>query len=95
MKRKIFRITPEDESDLKLMLQFVIKHHNLSPNLPTGEKDQQPNESSLLRALIRLGHEISLKAVSSKLSPTAVIPELPGVEEIMRRLYNDGHFEEG
>ncbi|MEP5670925.1 MAG: hypothetical protein ABJM75_07710 [Luteolibacter sp.] len=93
MRRKIFRITPDEETNLRMMIQFVIKHHHLSPELPNGEEDKVPNESTILRALIKLGHDVALNAVALKMSPDKAVEITFTVDEMTKRLYSDGHFD--
>lgn len=97
MRKKIFRVTDEDEADLRLLVQFVqdfyITERAQKADLSSATI---PNESSVIRAMIRALSPVAAAAVASQRAALrgedgVAMPHLDG-RTLMIRLFEDGHL---
>ena len=97
MRKKIYRVTPDDENDLMLLVQFVqdfyvterAKNATLTATI-------MPNEASVIRAMIRALHPVAASCVASQRAEirrevAVPMPEMDA-RALMLRLFEDGHL---
>ena len=98
VKKKLIRLTEEDEADLDLLVTMVQQHYltACARNDPKKRIKQFPNGSTILRALLRYGSKVATEAVANELATSKgeVIPNKSALrrEELMTRLFEDGHL---
>lgn len=100
MRKKIFRVTEDDEADLQLLVQFIQDFY-------ITERAQKkslsataiPNESSVIRALIRALTPLAAGVVGCQRAnlrgeDSIVMPQLDS-RELMIQLFEDGNLGPG
>lgn len=97
MKKKIFRVTEEDEADLSLLVTLVREYYYLT-GIRGKNSARLPNESNIIRALIRLATEVASEASAkqrAELRGEKLSPDQEPIDrdKIMIRLFEDGHLE--
>ena len=97
VRKKIFRVSPEDENDLRLLVEMIrdyyVTQRVRDDALPPGPS---PNDSSVIRALIRSMFPVAAACVAAQRAeirgenPPPVPPIHP--HDLMVRLFQDGHL---
>lgn len=98
MKKKLFRVTEDDEADLDLLVTLVREYYYLAA-IRGKNSSRLPNESNIIRALIRVAAEIATQATAKQRAELRgevppPDPEPLSREKIMVRLFEDGHLED-
>lgn len=100
MRKKIFRVTDDDETDLQLLLQMVQDFY-ITERAQKAELSATaiPNEASVIRALIRAFTPIAASAVGRQRAALrgeegVVMPQLD-CRELMLKLFEDGNLGPG
>jgi len=98
MKKKLFRVTEDDEADLDLLVTLVREYYYLAA-IRGKRSSRLPNESNIIRALIRVAAEIATQATAIQRAelrgePRPSDTEPLRLEKIMVRLFEDGHLDD-
>ena len=97
MRKKIFRVTEEDENDLRMLVQFVQDFY-ITERARRSDLSATtiPNESSIIRALIRVMYPVAAGSVAAQRAELrgeegTKMPEVD-IRAVMLRLFEDGHL---
>ena len=96
MKKKIFRVTEDDVTDLELLVTMVRECYYLA-GIRGKKSGRLPNEGSIIRALIRFAAKVAMEATARQQAqirgePTPKEPEPLSREKLMVLLFEEGHL---